>query len=248
MARLSHAQVHGHGQQHRWANRLRHRICCSDQGSCLGRGFVQPLGLRGLAAAWFSHMSSQLCRTQKHSLVHGTCMYCSRHQRFACKLQGLGWTDSCHQFPCLTSESLTCRALIARYPPCADPHIGLLHRGTEKLIEYKTYLQVWAGALQAEGGRGAGGRQRQACCHALQTGNRCRQQHKVADKGGGGHSGRVRVLWSREGVACVNERVTAGRLAGRVLQLAPCKRGVGRGWCSWRCHVLMTSVQWGTCS
>lgn len=26
-----------------------------------------------------------------------------------------------------------------------DPHIGLLHRGTEKLIEYKTYLQVWSG-------------------------------------------------------------------------------------------------------
>ena len=24
----------------------------------------------------------------------------------------------------------------------ADPHIGLLHRGTEKLIEYKTYLQA----------------------------------------------------------------------------------------------------------
>merc|ERR1739848_39716 len=23
----------------------------------------------------------------------------------------------------------------------ADPHIGLLHRGTERLIEYKTYLQ-----------------------------------------------------------------------------------------------------------
>jgi NADH:ubiquinone oxidoreductase subunit D len=23
----------------------------------------------------------------------------------------------------------------------ADPHIGLLHRGTEKLIEHKTYLQ-----------------------------------------------------------------------------------------------------------
>jgi NADH-quinone oxidoreductase subunit D len=22
-----------------------------------------------------------------------------------------------------------------------DPHIGLLHRGTEKLIEHKTYLQ-----------------------------------------------------------------------------------------------------------
>lgn len=26
----------------------------------------------------------------------------------------------------------------------ADAHIGLLHRGTEKLIEYKTYLQVGA--------------------------------------------------------------------------------------------------------
>ena len=23
----------------------------------------------------------------------------------------------------------------------ADPHIGLLHRGTEKLMEYKTYMQ-----------------------------------------------------------------------------------------------------------
>ena len=23
-----------------------------------------------------------------------------------------------------------------------DPHIGLLHRGTEKLMEYKTYMQV----------------------------------------------------------------------------------------------------------
>jgi NADH:ubiquinone oxidoreductase subunit D len=23
----------------------------------------------------------------------------------------------------------------------AEPHIGLLHRGTEKLIEYKTYIQ-----------------------------------------------------------------------------------------------------------
>src|SRR5689334_24334550 len=23
----------------------------------------------------------------------------------------------------------------------ADPHVGLLHRGTEKLIEYKTYMQ-----------------------------------------------------------------------------------------------------------
>lgn len=24
----------------------------------------------------------------------------------------------------------------------ADPHIGLLHRGTEKLIEYKNYIQA----------------------------------------------------------------------------------------------------------
>ena len=24
----------------------------------------------------------------------------------------------------------------------ADPHVGLLHRGTEKLIEYKSYLQA----------------------------------------------------------------------------------------------------------
>ena len=24
----------------------------------------------------------------------------------------------------------------------ADPHIGLLHRGTEKLIEYKTFIQA----------------------------------------------------------------------------------------------------------
>ena len=25
-----------------------------------------------------------------------------------------------------------------------DPHIGLLHRGTEKLIEHKTYMQAHA--------------------------------------------------------------------------------------------------------
>lgn len=34
-----------------------------------------------------------------------------------------------------------------------DPHVGLLHRGTEKLIEYKTYLQVnWGGAPRASRG------------------------------------------------------------------------------------------------
>lgn len=30
----------------------------------------------------------------------------------------------------------------AEYVVRADPHIGLLHRGTEKLIEYKTYMQA----------------------------------------------------------------------------------------------------------
>ena len=34
-----------------------------------------------------------------------------------------------HDLPCL-------------YSLHTDPHIGLLHRGTEKLIEYKTYLQA----------------------------------------------------------------------------------------------------------
>lgn len=33
----------------------------------------------------------------------------------------------------------------------ADPHIGLLHRGTEKLIEYKTYLQVGCAASASRG-------------------------------------------------------------------------------------------------
>jgi NADH-quinone oxidoreductase subunit D len=33
----------------------------------------------------------------------------------------------------------------------ADPHIGLLHRGTEKLIEYKTYLQVKQDAQRLHG-------------------------------------------------------------------------------------------------
>merc|ERR1712241_340770 len=30
----------------------------------------------------------------------------------------------------------------------ADPHIGLLHRGTEKLIEYKTYMQAFSLAIE----------------------------------------------------------------------------------------------------
>merc|ERR1719326_1788222 len=32
--------------------------------------------------------------------------------------------------------------LSGEYVVKADPHIGLLHRGTEKLIEYKTYQQA----------------------------------------------------------------------------------------------------------
>lgn len=36
----------------------------------------------------------------------------------------------------------------------ADPHIGLLHRGTEKLIEYKTYLQALPYFDRLEGDRG----------------------------------------------------------------------------------------------
>lgn len=36
----------------------------------------------------------------------------------------------------------------------AEPHIGLLHRGTEKLIEYKTYLQALPYSDRLEGDRG----------------------------------------------------------------------------------------------
>lgn len=36
----------------------------------------------------------------------------------------------------------------------AEPHIGLLHRGTEKLIEYKTYLQALPYSDRSEGDRG----------------------------------------------------------------------------------------------
>lgn len=36
-----------------------------------------------------------------------------------------------------------------------DPHVGLLHRGTEKLIEYKTYLQVRGSPAAPGSGLGA---------------------------------------------------------------------------------------------
>ena len=37
--------------------------------------------------------------------------------------------------------------VVNSFPVCqtverCDPHVGLLHRGTEKLMEYKTYMQV----------------------------------------------------------------------------------------------------------
>jgi NADH-quinone oxidoreductase subunit D len=39
-----------------------------------------------------------------------------------------------------------------------DPHIGLLHRGTEKLIEHKTYLQACVVTLRrCESSRAAAG-------------------------------------------------------------------------------------------
>jgi hypothetical protein len=36
----------------------------------------------------------------------------------------------------------SCSSSTARWSNAVDPHIGLLHRGTEKLIEHKTYLQA----------------------------------------------------------------------------------------------------------
>ena len=36
----------------------------------------------------------------------------------------------------------------------AEPHIGSLHRGTEKLMEYKTYLQALPHFDRLEGDRG----------------------------------------------------------------------------------------------
>ena len=37
-----------------------------------------------------------------------------------------------------------CSISTAKSSTRVDPHIGLLHRGTEKLIEHKTYLQAIA--------------------------------------------------------------------------------------------------------
>ena len=42
-------------------------------------------------------------------------------------------------------QKITCNAYLGLFFQTvvrADPHIGLLHRATEKLIEYKTFLQV----------------------------------------------------------------------------------------------------------
>ena len=45
----------------------------------------------------------------------------------------------CHVFP--YTCTCTCMSSSQTVERC-DPHIGLLHRGTEKLLEYKTYMQV----------------------------------------------------------------------------------------------------------
>jgi len=42
----------------------------------------------------------------------------------------------------LSYKSLGHQHCVAQVIIRADPHIGLLHRATEKLIEYKTYTQV----------------------------------------------------------------------------------------------------------
>lgn len=56
-----------------------------------------------------------------------------------------------HRPPARAADAALARSPLAPVPACrppgelverADPHIGLLHRGTEKLLEYKTYLQV----------------------------------------------------------------------------------------------------------
>jgi NADH-quinone oxidoreductase subunit D len=51
-----------------------------------------------------------------------------------------------------------------------DPHIGLLHRGTEKLIEYKTYLQALPYCPEASAtprfARPTGGRRKHRRAHS----------------------------------------------------------------------------------
>lgn len=42
------------------------------------------------------------------------------------------------QYSCVLKQIILILQIVKR----ADPHIGLLHRGTEKLIEYKTYIQA----------------------------------------------------------------------------------------------------------
>ena len=44
--------------------------------------------------------------------------------------------------PCCARCSQTVMEMDGEIVERADPHIGLLHRGTEKLIEHKTYLQA----------------------------------------------------------------------------------------------------------
>lgn len=60
-----------------------------------------------------------------------------------------------------------------------DPHIGLLHRGTEKLIEYKTYLQVGGarGLLAERGVREPG--TGPGCCRQNPRGGGCGGERRL---------------------------------------------------------------------
>ena len=49
---------------------------------------------------------------------------------------------SAHSIRPRTACCVWCSNSTAKLVERVDPHIGLLHRGTEKLIEYKTYLQA----------------------------------------------------------------------------------------------------------
>ena len=78
-----------------------------------------------------------------------------------------------------------------------DPHVGLLHRGTEKLIEYKTYAQALP--YRSPGHRSAGGRHGDHCLavhRAVAPGYRTRYWNKRrpdAGLGPGGEIGRAHV-------------------------------------------------------
>jgi hypothetical protein len=70
--------------------------------------------------------------------MQGTCFLSTHWQLLAvAACRTARWPDACFCLLCRLAAAAA-GELVER----ADPHIGLLHRGTEKLIEYKTYLQV----------------------------------------------------------------------------------------------------------